>query len=129
MSSIALVTVVVPSYDEGIAFYRDAVGFDLVEDTALGDGKRWVVVAPDGDDTGLLLAQAVGDAQRAAIGQQTGGRVAFFLRVEDFRTSYDAMLAAGVEFLESPRVEAYGTVAQWRDPWGNRWDLLGPATS
>jgi catechol 2,3-dioxygenase-like lactoylglutathione lyase family enzyme len=126
VSRIALVTVVVPSYAEGIAFYRDVVGLTLVDDTALDDGKRWVVVAPDADSTGLLLAPAVDDAQRAAIGNQTGGRVAFFLRVEDFRESYDRMVAAGVEFLESPRDEAYGTVAQWRDPWGNRWDLLGP---
>ncbi len=122
-------TLVVPSYDEGIAFYVHAAGFALVEDTDLGGGKRWVVVSPGGGGTGLLLAQAADDAQRAVVGSQAGGRVAFFLQCDDAEAAHARMLSAGVEFLEAPRLEPYGWVAVWRDPWGNRWDLLGPAST
>ncbi|MCD2183628.1 VOC family protein [Rhizobium sp. GN54] len=130
---IALVTLVVPDYDRAIAFYCGALRFDLVEDTQLPDGKRWVVVRPKGGDnggdgTGLLLAEAVGEAQVAAIGRQTGGRVGFFLHTGDFERDFSAFVAAGVRFLEQPRTEAYGTVAVFEDPFGNRWDLLQPAS-
>ena len=130
---IALVTLVVPDYDRAIAFYCGALRFDLVEDTQLPDGKRWVVVRPKegdngGDGTGLLLAEAVGEAQVAAIGRQTGGRVGFFLHTGDFEHDFSAFVAAGVRFLEQPRTEAYGTVAVFEDPFGNKWDLLQPAS-
>ena len=123
---IALCTLVVDDYDAAIAFYVGALGFELREDAPRGDGKRWVVVAPPGTETGLLLARADGDAQRARIGDQTGGRVGFFLQTDDFRRDHAAMTAAGVRFLETPRVEAYGTVAVFVDPYGNKWDLLEP---
>lgn len=126
---ISLVTMVVADYDDAIRFYVDALGFDLVEDTAShaddGRPKRWVVVRPAGAETGLLLAQADGGEQTKAIGMQTGGRVGFFLRVDNFDMRYQHMLEAGVEFLEEPRHEPYGTVVVFRDIAGNTWDLLG----
>ena len=126
--SIAYITLVVRNYDEAIAFYTGALGFALLEDTALGGGKRWVRVAPRGaSETALLLAQADDDAQRARIGDQTGGRVGFFLHTDDFDRDHAAMSARGVRFLEAPRREAYGTVAVFEDLYGNRWDLLEPA--
>ena len=124
---IALVTLVVPDYDLGIAFYCGKLGFDLREDTDLGGGKRWVRVAPPGSDAALLLARAEDEAQRAAIGNQTGGRVGFFLETDDFARDHAAFTAAGVTFLEEPRHEPYGTVAVFRDPFGNLWDLIAPA--
>ncbi|MFI1188529.1 VOC family protein [Streptomyces californicus] len=131
MSRIALAALVVRDYDEAIAFYRDALGFDLVEDTDRGDGSRWVVVRPRGaaDGTGLLLARAEGGAQGAAVGAQTGGRVGFFLYTENFAADHERMRAAGVRFLEEPRHEAYGSVAVFEDLYGNRWDLLQPAAA
>jgi catechol 2,3-dioxygenase-like lactoylglutathione lyase family enzyme len=120
-----LTTLVVRDYDEAIAFFVDAVGFELAEDTARGEGKRWVVVRPPGGGSGLLLAQAVGEAQQAIVGGQTAGRVGFFLRVEEFGPQHARMVEHGVEFLEEPRHEEYGTVAVWRDVAGNTWDLLG----
>lgn len=123
---IGLATLVVRDYDEAIAFYTGALGFELREDTALGDGKRWVVVAPSGARTGLLLARADDPAQEAGIGDQTGGRVGFFLDTDDFARDHERMLAAGVRFDEPPRHEPYGTVAVFRDLYGNRWDLVQP---
>lgn len=125
--TIAAVTLLVPTYDAGITFYVEALGFTLVEDTDLGEGRRWVLVAPPGArETRLLLAEAATHAQRARIGDQTGGRVALFLATDDFARDHAAMLAQGVVFLEAPRREAYGTVAVFRDPWGNQWDLIQP---
>lgn len=118
------VTLVVPSYDEGIAFYVDVMGFYLESDIDLGDGKRWVMVAPETEGVALLLAQADGESQNRAIGNQTGGRVGFFLHTDDFDTDYARMHDAGVTFEEAPRDEPYGKVVVWRDPFGNRWDLL-----
>lgn len=123
---VANVTLVVDDYDAAIAFYTGALGFALLEDTDLGGGKRWVRVAPRGAETALLLAQADGDTQRASVGNQTGGRVGFFLHTDDFARDHAAMLAHGVRFLEAPRHEAYGTVAVFEDLHGNRWDLLEP---
>lgn len=123
---IANVTLVVADYDEAIAFYRDALGFELLEDTDLGGGKRWVRVAPKGAETALLLAQADGETQRASVGRQTGGRVGFFLHTDDFARDHAAMQARGVRFIEAPRHEPYGTVAVFEDLYGNRWDLLEP---
>ena len=123
--SIDTVALIVPDYDAAIAFYAGRLGWTLLADEAQGPGRRWVVVAPPGG-TGarLLLARADGPAQAAAIGNQTGGRVGFFLTTDDFARDHAAMLAAGVTFEEAPRHEAYGTVAVWRDPFGNRWDLI-----
>jgi catechol 2,3-dioxygenase-like lactoylglutathione lyase family enzyme len=123
---IALAALVVRDYDEAIAFYTDALGFELREDTAPGDGKRWVVVSPPGAQTGLLLALADGPAQESRVGDQTGGRVGFFLHTDDFAAAHERMLAAGVRFDEPPRHEPYGTVAVFRDLYGNRWDLVEP---
>jgi catechol 2,3-dioxygenase-like lactoylglutathione lyase family enzyme len=104
------------------------LGFELAEDTELGGGKRWVVVRP-GDGAGLLLAEPGDEAQRARIGDQTGGRVALFLHTADFAADHARYVAAGVRFLEEPRAEAYGTVAVFEDAFGNRWDLIEPATN
>lgn len=119
------VTLVVPDYDDAIAFYTQTLSFALLQDVDLGDGKRWVRVAPPGSGNGsLLLAQADGPSQIAAVGNQAGGRVSFFLQTDDFNRDHTAMTAAGVQFEEAPRHEPYGTVAVWRDPYGNRWDLI-----
>jgi catechol 2,3-dioxygenase-like lactoylglutathione lyase family enzyme len=121
---------IVDDYDAAIAFFVDVLGFELVEDspaltTVGGRAKRWVVVRPPGARTGLLLAQADGEHQRAAVGQQFAGRVGLFLRVDDFDAAYERMRAAGVEFVGEPRREPYGRVVVFRDIAGNRWDLLG----
>lgn len=126
MARIGSVTLVVREYDEAIAFYVGAVGFSLVEDTDLGDGKRWVLVAPIDGETTLLLAEATDAQQLARVGDQTGGRVALFLETDDFARDHTRMHAAGVRFLEEPRHEAYGTVAVFEDLYGNRWDLIEP---
>ncbi|WP_170368604.1 VOC family protein [Ruegeria arenilitoris] len=119
------VTLVVPDYDDAIAFYTKTLRFRLTQDIDLGEGKRWVLVTPPGSDgAALLLAKADGDSQRAAIGNQTGGRVGFFLRTDDFASDHADMLANGVRFEEEPRHEPYGIVAVWQDPFGNRWDLI-----
>jgi catechol 2,3-dioxygenase-like lactoylglutathione lyase family enzyme len=123
---IAAFALVVPDYDAAIAFYVDAIGFELRSDEDMGGGKRWVTVAPPGADTAILLARAVNARQHAAIGNQTGGRVGFFLHTDDFDRDHARMRAAGVVFDEAPRDEPYGRVAVWRDPFGNRWDLIGP---
>jgi catechol 2,3-dioxygenase-like lactoylglutathione lyase family enzyme len=124
------ITIVVDDYDRAIAFFTGALGFDLVEDSPAltndGRPKRWVVVRPPGGGTGLLLAQADGERQVAAIGNQIGGRVGFFLQVDDFDAAHERMTAAGVEFATVPRTEPYGQVAVFIDIAGNRWDLLGP---
>ena len=128
---LGLVTMVVDDYDDAIRFFVDALGFDLVEDspstTDDGRPKRWVVVRPHGGDTGVLLAVADGDAQRARVGDQLGGRVGFFLHVDDFEAQYERMRSHGVVFDEEPRHEPYGTVVVFRDVAGNPWGLLGPA--
>lgn len=127
MFSLATVTLIVRQYAEAIVFYRDRLGFTLVEDTDLGDGKRWVIVAPPGG-TGarLLLAKAEGAEQEAAIGNQGGGRVMFFLETDAFEPTYRRMLNNGVEFLETPRHESYGSVVVFADLYGNKWDLIAP---
>jgi catechol 2,3-dioxygenase-like lactoylglutathione lyase family enzyme len=122
---LALATLLVHDYDEGIAWFVEVLGFRLVEDTDLGHGKRWVVVSPSADGgTGLLLARAADDDQSARIGNQTGGRVGFFLHSDDFQADHARMAAAGAQFLEEPRREPYGTVAVFLDCSGNRWDLV-----
>jgi catechol 2,3-dioxygenase-like lactoylglutathione lyase family enzyme len=128
--ALELVAVVVDDYDAAITFYTDVLGFDLVEDSPAetndGRPKRWVVVRPPDGGTGLLLAQADGERQAAAVGDQWAGRVGLFLRVEDFAAQYERMRSAGVEFLGEPRHEPYGSVVVFVDVAGNKWDLLGP---
>lgn len=126
-SFISLVTLVVPDYDKGIAFYCGVLGFDLIEDTVMSPTKRWVVVGPaDPRGTRLLLAKADGPSQESAIGNQAGGRVSFFLQTDSFDANYARMKLAGVEFLEKPRSEPYAKVVVWQDPFGNKWDMLEP---
>lgn len=125
---LGAVTVVVPSYEEGLRFYAGSLGFTCVADVALSPGKRWVLVAPPGSgQTRLLLAEAATDEQQGVIGNQAGGRVFLFLHTDDFWRDHKRFKAAGVTFLEEPRAEAYGTVAVFQDPFGNKWDLLEPA--
>jgi len=123
--SLASVAYLAPDYDEAIAFFRDALGFALVEDKDLGGGKRWVVVAPSrGAGANLVIAKAADERQRAAIGEAAGGRVAYFLETDDFERDHAAFAARGVKFLEAPRREPYGTVAVFVDAFGVKWDLL-----
>jgi len=122
---VAMTTVLVDDYDRAIAFYRDALGLALLADTDMGGGKRWVVVSgPAGGR--LLLARAVDEPQRAAMGRQAGGRVGFFMETDDFAADHARFVARGVQFREAPRHEAYGTVAVFADPFGNLWDLIEP---
>ncbi|UWR78865.1 VOC family protein [Phaeobacter inhibens] len=124
MQTLHAVTLVIPDYDEAIAFYCGTLGWQLAEDIDQGR-KRWVRILPPGASQGsLILARADSAAQQAIIGNQFGGRVGLFLCTDDFTHDHAAMLAAGVRFEEAPRHEPYGCVAVWRDPFGNRWDLL-----
>ncbi len=128
LQQLVHVTLLVTDYDEAIAFYTQKLGFRLLADTPLGAGKRWVLVAPPGGAAGsaLLLAQADGPAQQSQVGNQTGGRVFLFLTTDDFWADYHQLVARGVSFQETPREEAYATVAVFADLYGNRWDLLQP---
>lgn len=125
--SIAMVTFLVRDYDEAIAFFTGALRFDLLEDTPLGEGKRWVRVAPHGSaGAALLLAEASSVEQRARIGNQAGGRVFLFLNTDDFWRDYEHMQAHAVRFAEAPRREPYGMVVVFYDLYGNMWDLIQP---
>jgi len=125
--SLACVTLVVRDYDEAIAFFTRTLGFVLLEDAPRENGKRWVVVAPKGTTgSSLLLAEAATPEQERSVGNQTGGRVGFFLHTDDFASRHKTMREHGVRFLEEPRHEPYGTVAVFEDLYGNRWDLLEP---
>jgi catechol 2,3-dioxygenase-like lactoylglutathione lyase family enzyme len=127
--SIANVAIVVRDYDEAIAYYTGTLGFQLVEDSALGNGKRWVLVAPPGSSgTRLLLAKGATSEQCSRIGNQTGGRVFLFLNTDDFDEDYAAMMARGVNFVEEPRQATYGTVVVFEDLYGNKWDLIQAST-
>ena len=122
---IGYVSLLVRDYDEAIKYFTEMLLFDLVEDTPLADGRRWVLVAPPGsNETRLLLARAATPEQAARIGDQAGGRVLLFLHTDDFWRDYDDMKWRGVRFRETPRREDYGTVAVFEDLYGNRWDLL-----
>jgi len=123
--SLALTTLLVPDYDAGIAFCVGGLGLELIEDSDLGGGKRWVVVGGK-EGWRLLLAKAATPAQTAAIGNQTGGRVSFFAHTHDFTGTYARLVDAGAKFEEQPRRESYGTVAVFSDPFGNRWVLIEP---
>ncbi len=119
------VTVLVRDYDEALAFYTKALGFKVIEDSALGDGKRWVLVGPPGSvGTSLLLAKATTPEQAGSVGNQTGGRVFLFLQTDDFWRDYRSMKSKGVPFREEPREEPYGTVVVFEDLYGNKWDLV-----
>ncbi len=122
--SLSSIAIVVRDYDEALAYYTETLGFDCVEDTALGGGKRFVRVRPPGSEASLLLARATGAAQETAIGNQTGGRVFLFLDTDDFARDYQTYRSRGVAFREEPREEAYGTVAVFADLYGNLWDLV-----
>jgi catechol 2,3-dioxygenase-like lactoylglutathione lyase family enzyme len=122
---IGYVTLLVRDYDEAMAWYCEKLGFKVVEDTPLSDGKRWVLLAPSGSmETRLLLAKVATEEQAAQIGNQAGGRVFLFLHTDDFWTALSAMREKGVDFLEEPRQESYGTVVVFQDLHGNHWDLL-----
>lgn len=122
---IVHLALVVDDYDEAIKFYTEKLNFDLIEDTPQSETKRWVLVAPKGSNgCQLLLAKGVGDEQRSRIGNQTGGRVFLFLQTDDFWRDYNNFVAKGVEFARPPKVEEYGTVAVFKDLYGNLWDLI-----
>ena len=126
MTALTLTSLVVNDYDEAIAFYTGALGFELRADEDRGNGKRWVVVAPPGTrGGGLLLAKAASDEQRSRIGNQTGGRVFLVLEVDDFDAAYARLQQHGARFTEQPRHEEYGTVVVFLDLYGNKWDLIG----
>ncbi len=129
---LKLVTIVVDDYDAAVNFYVQTLGFELSADepAQASDGrlKRWVVVTPPGAQTGLLLAEAASERQRTSIGEQAGGRVSFFLEVQNFDVCHRRLVAAGVHFEADPREEAYGRVAVFHDVAGNRWDLIEPRT-
>jgi len=127
---IGCVTLLVRDYDEAIAFYTRSLRFTVAEDTPMGEGRRWVVLAPPGSGGArLLLARAKNGEEQAAVGSQAGGRVFLFLHTDDFRRDYDEMRRRGVRFNEEPRREAYGTVAVFEDLYGNKWDLIMPGTA
>ena len=127
--SLFLVTVMVPDYDTAIAWYRDALGFAVAADQPLGEGKRFVVMRADADTgAGILLARAETAEERASIGNQTPGRVSFFLSTDDFARDHALYLTRGVDFIEEPRHEPYGTVAVFRDAFGNLWDFIQHAS-
>ena len=134
MSRLGLVTFVAREYDEAIGFFVGKLDFDLVEDTDMGDGKRWVVVAPAGGSASglnsgasLLIARAVTDAEKTSVGNQAGGRVAFFLNTDNFDRDHANWSARGVKFREQPRHEVYGTVAVFEDLYGAPGDRIQPA--
>jgi catechol 2,3-dioxygenase-like lactoylglutathione lyase family enzyme len=128
MLCVRHLALLVRDYDEAIAFYVDVLGFELVENTDLGNGKRWVRVAPRGGaGAALLLARAVNDDQRSRIGNQTGGRIFLFIETDHFESEHRALESRGVKFIEQPRHEPYGTVAVFEDLYGNKIDLIEPA--
>ena len=125
--NLVAVTLLVRDYDEAIDWYTRVLDFALIEDTPLGPGKRWVRITPEvGGGVALLLARASGDAQRAAVGAQTGGRVAYFLHTDDLARDHETMKARGVRFIDEPRDEPYGRVVVFADLYGNLWDLIEP---
>jgi len=122
---LAAVALLVDDYDVAIDYYTRVLGFELIEDSVVGADKRWVLVAPPGSsETRLLLARATNEAQRARIGDQAGGRVFLFLHTDDFDRDYERLRSQGVEFVEGPRRETFGTVGIFRDRYGHRWDLI-----
>ncbi|MBK9761683.1 MAG: VOC family protein [Flavobacteriales bacterium] len=126
---IAYFALIVDEYDRAIEWYTSALGFVLIEDTALSATKRWVVIAPPGSTgSSILLARAASPEQVAAIGNQCGGRVFLFLHTDDFHRDHAALKAKGVEFVREPELQPWGMVAVFRDLYGNLWDLIEPIT-
>jgi predicted enzyme related to lactoylglutathione lyase len=126
MQTLSAISILVHDYDPAIAWFIEKLGFALTEDVDMGEGKRWVTMTPHHDaQTKIVIARATTSAQIAAIGNQHGGRVGFFLTVDDFDAAYARMLDAGVTFRETPRSEPFGKVVVFEDCWGNGWDLLG----
>ena len=124
---IAHIALVVDDYDEAIAFYTGKLNFELIEDTVLSETKRWVLIAPKGSsECKLLLAKAASEEQRTRVGNQTGGRVFLFLHTDNFERDYNEMKTKGIEFVRPPLKESYGTVAVFKDLYGNLWDLIEP---
>ena len=124
------ITIVVNDYDEAIKFYTEKLNFSLIEDTAVSETKRWVVVSPKGENScALLLAKAAGEEQESRVGNQTGGRVFLFLHTDDFWRDYNNMLANNIRFIRQPAEEVYGTVAVFEDLYGNLWDLIQPTNA
>ena len=124
VNTLGMIAVVVDEYDLAISHYVNDLGFTLIEDKEMTPEKRWVVVAPSSDGARILLAKAANDPQKAAIGNSTGGRVAFFMYTTNFNETYNAYKSRGIEFIESPRQEAYGQVVVFKDKYGNKWDLI-----
>jgi catechol 2,3-dioxygenase-like lactoylglutathione lyase family enzyme len=125
---IAHIALLVNDYDEAIEFYTRKLHFKLEEDTVLSETKRWVIVSPSGSDgCSLLLAKAVGEEQRSRIGNQTGGRVFLFLYTDDFQRDYQNLINNNIEIMREPSAESYGTVAVFKDLYGNLWDLIEPS--
>jgi catechol 2,3-dioxygenase-like lactoylglutathione lyase family enzyme len=125
--ALSAVTYLVNDYDEAIHWFTQSLGFQLLEDTEMSEGKRWVRVAPSNNGTYFVLAKASSLSQQQAVSNAAGGRVAYFLYTDDFTKSHARMINAGIEFREPPRHESYGTVAVFEDLYGNGWDLIGPA--
>ena len=124
---LAHISIVVDDYDEAIYFYTQKLHFDLIEDTPLSDTKRWVIVAPKGSSgCGLLLAKAASEEQKRRVGNQTGGRVFLFLHTDDFKSDYRNLIEQNITIIREPSVEKYGTVAVFKDLYGNLWDLIQP---
>ena len=124
MNTLGMIAIVVDEYDAAISHYVNDLGFTLIEDKEMTPEKRWVVVAPSNDGAKILLARAVTDQQRAAIGNSTGGRVGFFMYTTEFTETYENYKARGIEFVEQPRQEIYGQVVVFKDRYGNKWDLI-----
>ena len=124
---IGYISLIVPNYDEARDYYTETLNFDLLEDTDMGDGKRWLLIAPKGSTgTAIILAEAKTNKEKRIVGNQGAGRVWLFLHTDDFYRDYDNYRNGGVQFLEEPRTEPYGTVAVFIDTFGNKWDLLQP---
>jgi uncharacterized glyoxalase superfamily protein PhnB len=124
MNTLGMIAIVVDEYDAAITHYVNDLGFTLIEDKQMSPEKRWVVVAPSNDGAKILLAKAVTDQQRAAIGNSTGGRVGFFMYTTNFSETFEKYTARGIEFIEQPRQEVYGQVVVFKDKYGNKWDLI-----
>ncbi len=124
MNTLGMITIVIDDYDIAIKHYVEDLGFTLIEDTELSAEKRWVVVAPSFEGAKILLAKAANEAQTAAIGNSTGGRVGFFMYTTSFKETYETYKSHGIEFIETPRQEKYGQVVVFKDRYGNKWDLI-----
>jgi uncharacterized glyoxalase superfamily protein PhnB len=124
MNTLGMIAIVIDDYDVAISHYVNDLGFTLIEDKEMTPEKRWVVVAPSKEGARILLAKAANHQQRSAIGNSTGGRVGFFMYTTNFNETYETYSSRGIEFIETPRQEAYGQVVVFKDKYGNKWDLI-----